>query len=117
MASHDHCEIFSSQIKHVPANLARQIFYTLSMKILWNLQKKMNLWTIFSPYHKHCTPFYNMHKRHITSLGPCVNKDTNENIRKIGGNHSEILSTQCCTNIELMCKAWHYTNTVKVGFE
>ena len=34
------------------SNLARQIFYTLSIKILWSLQKKMNVQTILNPYHK-----------------------------------------------------------------
>ena len=38
----------------VKSNSARQIFYTLSMEILWSLQMKMNVRKIFSPYHKHC---------------------------------------------------------------
>ena len=52
MASH---QIFSGQIKHMSVRpLSRQIFSTLSMEILWSLQIKMNVQTIFSPYYKHC---------------------------------------------------------------
>ena len=34
------------------SNLAKQVFYTLLMEMLWSLQKKMNA-DNFSPYHKH----------------------------------------------------------------
>ena len=53
MANH---QTFSSQIKHVSdqKNLPRQICYTSSMKISLSLLKIINVWTIFSPYHKHC---------------------------------------------------------------
>ena len=44
MASH---QTFSSQIKPTKSNLAKQIFYTLSMEFT-----KEN-GSIFSPYHKH----------------------------------------------------------------
>ena len=36
------------------SNLARQIFYTLSVEILWSLQNKLKRPENFSPYHKHC---------------------------------------------------------------
>ena len=59
MASH---RTFSSQIKCMSGEIEfgqTNILYTLSMKILWSLQKKMNVWTIFSPYHKHWLPLAN----------------------------------------------------------
>ena len=37
------------------STLARQICYALSMEVLWGLQKKINIPTIISPYHKHWT--------------------------------------------------------------
>ena len=30
------------------------------MEVLWSLQKKMNVWTIFGPYHNHC-----IHDKHF----------------------------------------------------
>ena len=52
MASH---QTFSSQIKHMFGQIKFGLtnFYTLSMEVLWSLQKKMNVWTISGPYHKH----------------------------------------------------------------
>ena len=55
MASH---QTFSGQIKHISGQIKfGQTTTMLSMEILWSLQKwmsgKMNVWTIFSPYHKH----------------------------------------------------------------
>ena len=46
---------FLAKISISPAksNLARQIYYTLLMKILLSLLKIMNVWTIFGPYHIH----------------------------------------------------------------
>ena len=37
------------------SNLVRQIYYTLSMEKSLSLLKIMNVQTIFSPYHKHCS--------------------------------------------------------------
>ena len=53
-ASH---QSFPAKITICPAklNLTRQIYCTLSMKKSLRLLKIMYVWTIFSPYHKHCT--------------------------------------------------------------
>ena len=50
MASHARDLPAKLSICQAKSNIARQIFYTLSMEILWSLQKKMNVRTIFSPY-------------------------------------------------------------------
>ena len=47
------------------SNLARQIYYTLSMENSLSLQKKslqkkMNVWTVFGPYHKHSMSVHQM---------------------------------------------------------
>ena len=62
MASH---RAFSGQNKHTSgkANLVRQIYYTLSMKISLCLLKIMNVQANFGPYHKHCN-----HMCHIQQL-------------------------------------------------
>ena len=48
-------QLCKSSICLAKSDFATQICYTLLMKISLSLQKKMNVRTIFSPYHKHCT--------------------------------------------------------------